>query len=159
VRLASHPAVTDGGSGFDNFDRLDNPDPEEEVEAWLDTIKQAHLNYRPVSFWKAQDVYIEMLVEKIDLKSLFSPICARYSIPIASAGGWCDINTRAAMMRRFEDWEMQGKRCVFVVLRRPRPCWAAHLGYHRGKTVGASPYTGKPAWAGASISIAASSAI
>jgi hypothetical protein len=55
-----------------------------------------------------------MLVEKVDLKALFAPVCAEFCIPIANAGGWVDINTRAAVMQRFEHWEAAGKRCVLL---------------------------------------------
>jgi hypothetical protein len=30
-------------------------------------------------------------------------------------GGWSDINSRVAMMRRYAYWEARGKRCVLVV--------------------------------------------
>jgi hypothetical protein len=55
-----------------------------------------------------------MLVEKVDLRSLFGPICAEYHVPIANARGWCDINTRAAMMKRFAEHEAEGRECVLL---------------------------------------------
>jgi hypothetical protein len=35
-------------------------------------------------------------------------------VPLANSGGWADINGRAAMMRRFAEWEAKGKRCVLL---------------------------------------------
>ena len=67
-----------------------------------------------MSFWDDQDYYLQMLVEKIDLRSLFSRICDSYHVPLANSGGWADINGRAAMMRRFAEWEARGKRCVLL---------------------------------------------
>ena len=55
-----------------------------------------------------------MFVEKIDLKSLFEPICKRYHIPLTNARGWSDIHSRAAMMKRFTEWENKGKQCVLL---------------------------------------------
>jgi hypothetical protein len=57
---------------------------------------------------------IEMLVEKIDLKNLFTPVCAEYLVPRANAGGWSDINGRAAIMRRFAAHERAGRQCVLL---------------------------------------------
>ena len=57
---------------------------------------------------------MQMLVEKIDLKSLFGPICAGFFIPIGNARGWSDMNCRAAMMRRFAEWEAKGKVPVLL---------------------------------------------
>ncbi|MCO5129240.1 MAG: hypothetical protein M9932_01575 [Xanthobacteraceae bacterium] len=79
-------------------------------EAWLivEQIKEAHLNYHHISLWDNQTFYVQMMVEKIDLRSLFEPICREFNIPIANAKGWSDINSRAAMMERFKDAEMKG---------------------------------------------------
>ena len=57
---------------------------------------------------------MQMLVEKIDLKSLFGPICAGFFIPIGNARGWSDMNCRGAMMRRFAEWEAKGKVPVLL---------------------------------------------
>jgi hypothetical protein len=55
-----------------------------------------------------------MVVEKSTLKSLFDPVCAEFDVPLATAGGWSDINMRADMMRRFEEWESEGNQCVLL---------------------------------------------
>ena len=68
----------------------------------------------PHSFWDSQDTYVEMLVEKIDLKSLFSVVCERYRIPLTNASGWMDLHCRAPMMKRFRNWQSRGKRCVLL---------------------------------------------
>jgi hypothetical protein len=106
-------AVDDSRSA-ENLERLDASDPEERADALLDYVDRAHRNYCPISFWEYQDSYVEVLVEKIDLKSLFSPICAEFRVADANAKGWSDINGRAAMMARFARWEGQGKRCVLL---------------------------------------------
>jgi hypothetical protein len=77
-------------------------------------IENGYRYYTPFGFWDHQEFYIELVVEKIDLKSLFKPIAHRYNIPITNIGGWCDINGRAAMMRRFAEHERAGRQCVLL---------------------------------------------
>jgi hypothetical protein len=55
-----------------------------------------------------------MWVEKIDLKSLFSDICKRYTIPLINIRGRTCLNSRAGTMRRFLQRERQGKTCVLL---------------------------------------------
>jgi hypothetical protein len=55
-----------------------------------------------------------MTVEKIDLKNLFSPECARFHLATTNISGWNDINRRVQIMRRFAHWERQGKKCVLL---------------------------------------------
>jgi hypothetical protein len=104
----------DGARSFDNLEQLDDDPPEQRAEAIVGSIKYGHLYYTPLSFWEDQDVYLEMLVEKIDLKSLFGPICSRFNIPIANARGWSDLNVRWAMLRRLQRHAAAGKRCVIL---------------------------------------------
>lgn len=91
---------------------------ETNLDARLDTIDgyiSYYLdNYQPFSFWDDKPVYLEMLVEKIDLKSLFNRICRSINLPIANAKGWPDIHVRAAMMRRFQKHEAAGRQCVLL---------------------------------------------
>ena len=55
-----------------------------------------------------------MTVEKVDLKGLFSPECEKFHVPLINISGWNDINSRAAIMRRFAHWESRGKKCVLL---------------------------------------------
>jgi hypothetical protein len=64
--------------------------------------------------WEAQDYYIENLVEKIDLRSLFKPVCEPFRVALSNAGGWFDINGRAGMAERFAYWEARDKKCVLL---------------------------------------------
>lgn len=88
------------------------------IDEYLNTVESV-LNqwldfYRPISFWDDKPVYIEMLVEKIDLRSLFEPICREINLPIANAKGWPDMHIRAAMMRRYQRHEAAGRQCVLL---------------------------------------------
>ncbi|NQU72039.1 MAG: hypothetical protein HQ514_15910 [Rhodospirillales bacterium] len=106
-------AVDDSRSAA-NLEIIDDHDVEAEAEYIVDNVEVAYLGYHPISFWNDQDFYLEMMVEKIDLKNLFAPICSRFNIPLANAKGWSDIHSRAAMMARFEKWENDGKQCVLL---------------------------------------------
>jgi len=98
----------------EHLEYLDDPDPKVRAQAIVDDIDSADQDYHPHSFWQAQDAYVEMLVEKIDLKSLFSVVCEPFHIALTNNAGWGDLNSRAAMMKRFADWEAEGKRCVLL---------------------------------------------
>ena len=95
---------------------LDHPDVETEADEWVDYLNNhAHATYTPFSFWDDQDGYIEIAVEKRDLRNLFEPVCAEFFVPIANFKGWSDLNARAAMMQRFAGHELDGKQCVLLL--------------------------------------------
>jgi hypothetical protein len=105
----------DGKRIADHLEEISDETPAEFAGDWIDHLRnRVHLHYQPISFWDDLDVYVEMLVEKGDLKSLFAPIVAKYHIATANAGGWSDLNVRAAMMNRFADWEAKSKQCVLL---------------------------------------------
>lgn len=68
-----------------------------------------------VSFWGDKDCYIQMLVEKVDLKSLFRSVCERYHISIANMRGWGTLEQKAVVAQRFAEMEAKGKRPVLLV--------------------------------------------
>ena len=70
--------------------------------------------FEPGTFWNYQKCYVEMLVEKIDLKSLFTEVCAEYFVPVTNGVGWTDINSRVQMLRRFREHRRGGRRCVLL---------------------------------------------
>jgi hypothetical protein len=98
------------------LEKIDSNDVDEEVESWVDYLcNDAHKNYTPISFWDDLKVYVEVAVEKIDLRSLFESVCKEFHVPITNFKGWSDLNSRAAMMRRFEEHEDQGRQCVLLL--------------------------------------------
>lgn len=106
--------AVDRARTFENIEYLDTESPQDFI-AWARSAVDSRLNtYKPVSFWEDKPVFLQMVVEKIDLKSLFAPVCSRYSIPIANAKGWSDIHLRADMMRRFAEHEAAGRQCVLL---------------------------------------------
>ena len=89
---------------------------EEEAESWIDHLRNhAHESYTPISFWDDLDTYVEMGVEKLDLRNLFEPACKEFYVPLTNFKGWSDLNARANMMRRFKQREGEGKKCVLLL--------------------------------------------
>jgi len=98
------------------FSGVEVPENETPLEYFADYIRTAldcHNIYIP-DWWEDEEYYIQMLVEKIDLKSLFGPICKQYHIPIATSKGWSSIIQRAKYSRRFKDAEDKGLKCVLL---------------------------------------------
>jgi hypothetical protein len=112
-QLPSNICAEDEGRSADNLEKLD-PDVAEEAQRAVKILLTWQESYQPISLWEDQPYYVQMVVEKIDLKSLFSPICAKYHIPCINASGWNDINSRIRMAERFKYWEDRGKICVLL---------------------------------------------
>jgi hypothetical protein len=104
----------DEGRSVDHLEKIDHETVEAFARGWVDYLAEAHEQYTPFSFWDDLDVYLQMTVEKIDLKNLFSPECARFHVATTNISGWNDINRRVQIMRRFAHWERQGKKCVLL---------------------------------------------
>jgi hypothetical protein len=103
----------DGKRVAENLEKIDS-DPQETSAAIFAYVQTAENHYTPFSFWDDLDVYVQVAVEKSNLKNLFLKVCAEFHIPIANVGGWGDLNVRAGFMQRFEEKEAEGKRCVLL---------------------------------------------
>jgi len=105
----------DEGRQADNLEEIDHETPQQFAHDWVNYVrKRAHEQYTPISFWDDLDVFVQMTVEKVDLKSLFAEVTEEFHIPIYNVSGWNDLNARAAMMRRFASWEAAGKHCILL---------------------------------------------
>jgi hypothetical protein len=98
----------------EHLEELDSSDPQDRAAEIIDYVNSAEESYFPFSFWNEQDTYLEMVVEKVDLRSLFSSVCEPFHIALTNGGGWSDLHSRAAMMQRFAYWEMQGKEIILL---------------------------------------------
>ncbi len=85
----------------------------DDFAAWLDAAKKT-AEYYHVDWWKDEEYYIQIVVEKIDLVTLFYPICSQYHIPIANSKGWSSMLQRAEYAKRFREAELDGKKCVLL---------------------------------------------
>lgn len=78
---------------------------------WLSWVQRCERVYVP-DWFAGMDYYVQMLVEKFDLVTLFRPICQAYHIPIATAKGWSGTIQRAEFGQRFKEAEERGLQCV-----------------------------------------------
>jgi hypothetical protein len=95
-------------------DNYDSKTPEEYVEWRLNHTTTTQYADRYVSFWDTQDHFIQVLVEKVDLRELFDPICREYNIPIATGKGWSSKLQRGKAISRFYEHSSQGRTPVLL---------------------------------------------
>jgi hypothetical protein len=98
---------------FSGVEIPEDETPEEWLQSYLETARHCEELYTP-NWWEGEEYYIQMVVEKIDLKTLFEPVCKLYHIPIATSRGWSSILQRAAYARRFGEAEDEGLKCVLL---------------------------------------------
>lgn len=92
------------------FHNIINPDtdtPKEYIKSWIESTLNCKDLYTP-DYWDGEKYYIQMLVEKVDLVTLFRPVCNKYFIPIATSKGWSSILQRAEIAQRFQEMEETG---------------------------------------------------
>lgn len=70
--------------------------------------------YYTPDWWQGENCYIQVVVEKIDLKTLFEPVCEIYHAPIATSKGWSSMLQRAEYSRRYAEAESRGLQCVLL---------------------------------------------
>lgn len=87
--------------------------PVEHMKGYLQATLECEDWYTP-DWWDGEQYYIQMIVEKIDLKTLFMPVCEEYHIPIATTKGWSSMMQRATYARRFKEAEERGLICVLL---------------------------------------------
>jgi len=87
--------------------------PTEFMKRFLEETLECERYYTP-DWWDGEEYYIQMVVEKIDLKSLFEPVCHDYHIPIATSRGWSSMLQRGEYARRFKQAEDMDLKCVLL---------------------------------------------
>ena len=92
----------------------DDEDVREYINGWINYFQTSISKEYVPDFWKGQKYYLQLLVEKVDLKTLFAPICEELQIPLANARGWNDINSRAELIERFKQAEERGQIPVLL---------------------------------------------
>ena len=76
--------VEDASRAFRGVEKPDTETPKDFTSGYLNATIEAENYYTP-DWWWQEKYYIQMLVEKVDLKTLFTPVCTRYHIPIATS--------------------------------------------------------------------------
>lgn len=98
------------------FSGVEKPEEESPIKfmgRFLTPFFHMEKYYTP-DWWKGEEYYIQILVEKIDLKTLFRPICKTFHIPIATTKGWSSILQRGEYARRFKEAEDKGLISVLL---------------------------------------------
>jgi len=101
------------GRQFSGVEIPETSSPIEYMKEYLEATLDCGSWYKP-NWWDGEKYYIQMIVEKIDLKTLFEPVCRDYHIPIATAKGWSSMLQRAEYAKRFSEAEARGLRCVLL---------------------------------------------
>jgi len=101
------------GRKFSVVEEPNKSSPVRFMGLYVDAALKAEDYYTP-DWWDGEDYYIQMLVEKIDLKTLFMPVCEKYHIPIATSKGWSSMLQRAIYARRFKEAEDNGLQPVLL---------------------------------------------
>ncbi len=78
--------------------------PEKRVAAHLEILLNEHEYHHP-DYFQDEEYYPLILVEKIDLVSLFKPICKTFKIHVTSGRGWSSILQRAEIAWKFKTME------------------------------------------------------
>ncbi|WP_165505922.1 hypothetical protein [Rhizobium leguminosarum] len=98
----------------DHGEYVDHEDPEDYAAAALESANGWLSDYTPISMWDGLDTYVEVLVEKVDLKVLFGPVCRRYRVPLTNGKGSSDINSRRRMLQRYRAHAEAGRNVVLL---------------------------------------------
>jgi hypothetical protein len=101
------------GRQFSGIEVPEIETPSEFLKKYIQIPLNCHNYYTP-DWWEGEEYYIQMIVEKVDLKTLFSPVTKQYHLPIATAKGWSSMNQRAEYARRFKKAEEKGLKCVLL---------------------------------------------
>lgn len=102
----------DDARAFQSASDPDDTDPEQYIRR---VVRHFLLNPSAnASFWQSQDYYIQVLVEKVDLRELFAPLCRQYRIPIATSKGWSSKLQRGELAARWYHWEQRGLKPVLL---------------------------------------------
>ena len=104
----------DNGRPTANLKYIDRTSVEEEAEDIIARMEEAYRDYNPISLWANQECFVQMAVEKMGIYSMFEKPTGEFDVPLVNIGGWSDINSRVAMMRRYAYWEARGKKCVLL---------------------------------------------
>lgn len=102
-----------------DFD-ADDETPEQQAQRAVDYISTQlegwAQSYYEHGYWDDLDYYVEMIVEKKDLVQIFGDTADRYNIRITNGKGDTDIHSRLAILKRFRDHTMEGRKCILLAV-------------------------------------------
>lgn len=83
------------------------------IRSNIEDVLGGHYHYN-ADYWADEEYYIQCIVEKVDVRNLFQPVCEEFHIPFANVKGWSSVSNRAEFCRRFKEAEDDGKQCVLL---------------------------------------------
>ena len=101
------------GRKFSGVEIPEDISPKEHLANVLKWSLACEAFYTP-DWWEGEEYYIQLIVEKIDLKTLFTAVCEQYHIPVATSKGWSSMLQRAEYAKRFSEAEDMGLKCVLL---------------------------------------------
>ena len=101
------------GRKFSGIEIPEDSTPIDFLKQYLEAPLICEKWYTP-DWWSGEEYYIQMLVEKVDLKTLFEPLSLKYHIPVATSKGWSSMLQRAEFAKRFKQAEDRGLKCVLL---------------------------------------------
>jgi len=100
---------------FSGIEEPTSVSPEQYLGHLLKEALNAEEYYTP-DWWEGEQYYIQMIVEKIDLKALFAPVCDQFHIPIATTRGWSSM-LQSRICKKIQTGRRQGTAMRPPVLR------------------------------------------
>lgn len=97
----------DPSRAFHGVSDVDVLSIKERFRSYVKWIKNIPDNY-DLDWWDGEKYYIQMLVEKRGLQTIFKDITDQYKIPIANGRGQSSILLRGEMSQRFKEAEEKG---------------------------------------------------
>jgi hypothetical protein len=67
-------------------------------------------NYYRANYWDDEKHFILIMVEKVDLITIFREVAQNYYLPLTNAKGWSSVTQRAEIGRLFKEAEKNGKK-------------------------------------------------
>ncbi len=98
---------------FEHVFKVTEESPREKLLEYINDMYDRDIYHIP-DYWEGEKYYLQVLVEKIDLVTLFEDVCKNYRIPIATSKGWSSISQRAELIERFKYHEEQGRIPVLL---------------------------------------------
>jgi hypothetical protein len=103
----------DEARSFGGIEQPNEDSPLDNMLSYLRAVENSHWYYTP-DWWVGEEYYLMLLVEKVDLISLFGPVARDYHIPYANSRGWSSILQRNEIITLSQSAEEKGLTPVLL---------------------------------------------
>ena len=94
--------------------------PEEHAQHAVDQIKPELegwvRRFHEFGYWEELEFYVEMIVEKKDLLQIFENTANKHRVRITNGKGDTDIHSRLAMLKRFKEHWLKGRKPILLAI-------------------------------------------